>query len=252
MVLEKINENMIYTFVGLGILAIFIILYLVIACKRNGNKGKAYEFLNGILEQIKKVVLGALANIPLSDLKDPEKLAEFVDKALDDIYDKVWEFIQSVVNKKEEGAIDEAALVFLNNKKFVDKYVREIVDELQVKEQIEEKAIEQVDLIAQETLDKSAEEDLENQEKFSDKSMYIDELDEDADLTRGLDTGSPTDAIEGYEEPELNPQRDEEEVLDPENDASVEVIEDEEDDIYYDKSGRARSKKTGKWIKTSK
>ena len=48
---------------------------------------------------------------------------------------------------------------------------------------------------------------------------------------------------------ELNPQVDEPEELDPENDPSVELID---DDIYYDKSGKARSKKTGKWVKLNK
>ena len=42
--------------------------------------------------------------------------------------------------------------------------------------------------------------------------------------------------------------KDEAEDLDPDNDISVEVL-DETEDIYYDKSGRARSKRTGRWAK---
>lgn len=82
-------------------------------------------------------------------------------------------------------------------------------------------------------------------EEFSDTEKYVEESKEE-DLPSGDSGLLPTEE----DLAELNPQRDEEEEeLDPENDISVEVID---DDIYYDKAGRARSKKTGKWTKDPK
>ena len=91
---------------------------------------------------------------------------------------------------------------------------------------------------------KMVEDDNNLQEEFSDQEKYIEESTDD-DLTHGEMVNKPTEE----ELNELNPQVDEEEELDPKNDPSVEVID---DDIYYDKSGRPRSKKTGKWVKANK
>ena len=55
---------------------------------------------------------------------------------------------------------------------------------------------------------------------------------------------------------EIKPQSDEEEEYNPE-DESMEILEDgetgdEDNDIYYDANGRARSKSTGKFVKIEK
>ena len=139
----------------------------------------------------------------------------------------------------------EAVLALLENKEFVEEFIRKLIDSECLQSIIHAKASILLEKSVEAKIAETEEEDKELQEEFSDQEKYIEEL-KDEDQTHGEEIEVPSEE----ELSELNPQTDEPEELDPENDPSVEVIEDE--DIYYDKSGRPRSKKTGKWVKLDK
>lgn len=239
------KDQIICTSIGAGILVLFIILYCILKSKENKNKSKALEFLDNILDEIKEIVLTSISNIDISDLKNL-KIEEIIASILKDIYDGIWEFVQNKINERDDkDIVDKTALKFLNNKNFIDKYIDTIVEKFDVESHIETKISDIQDEEGQKVLDKSEKEDKDLQEEFSDSKKYFTNEVSENDLTVGEDL----EEIPQIELDKLNPQTDEEEKIDLENDSSVEVID---DDIFYDKAGRARSKKTGRYTKVPK
>ena len=240
------NKDLLCTLIGLGVLAVIIILSLIVNNKKKKEtKNNAIDFLDGLLTNIKRVMLETLSNISLSDFADKISREAFISSVLKDIYEATWEYLKDIVEKKKnKNAIDEATGILLENKKFVDSYIEKVIDNSNLEAKILEKYDDEIGTIAEESAKELEDEDKELQEEYSNDDKYIEEVNDEM-LEEIDDKDEPTEE----ELEKLNPQTDEAAELDPENDSSVELID---DDIYYDKGGRPRSRKTGKWVKQNK
>jgi hypothetical protein len=246
------NQDLLVTLIGLGVIVVIAIVFLIYRIRKTGDKQEANDFLEGLYEELKLLVLKVIKSFSLDDLEniDKDTIAKIENAILKSIYDTCWNYVKNVVEKNVDDNKDfftQAVLAFLENKEFVEEFIKKLINSESIGVVIHEKATLLLDNKAEKVLEESIEEDKELQEEFSDQEKYIEEL-KDEDQTRGEEVEEPTEE----ELSRLNPQVDEPEELDPENDPSVEVVEDEDNDIYYDKSGRARSKKTGKWVKLDK
>jgi hypothetical protein len=246
------NTDLLITLIGLGFLLIVGIIVIITSIKKNGDKKEANEFLEGLASELRELILNIIRKFNIDDLDnlDEDSIVKIENSILKDIYNTTWEYIKNVVEKKSESEVDfftQAVLALLENREFVEDFIKRLLDNASTKHTIYNRA----KYIALSTGEKRMEELEEREEQlteeFSDTEKYVEESKEE-DLPSGDSSLLPTEE----DLANLNPQKDEEEEeLDIENDISVEVIE-EDDDIYYDKAGRARSKKTGKWTKDPK
>ena len=239
------NQDLILILIGLMVLAIVGAITIIVSIKRTGDKKEATEFLEGLSVELKNLILKIIRTINPEDFKDldEEKILSIETTILKQIYDTCWDYVTNVVEKKSKETSDfftEAVLALLQNKEFVEDFIKDLINKESIGQIIKSRATGIVDEICQMRLDESKIEDEELEKEYN-KEEYIEESD-DSDLTHGEAVVTPTED----ELNELNPQVDEPEDLDPDNDPSVELID---EDIYFDKSGRARSRKTGKWIK---
>jgi len=239
------NQDLILILIGLGFLIIVGGVTIIVSIKRTGDKKEATEFLEGLSVELKNLILKIIRTINPDDFKDldEEKILNIETVILKQIYDTCWDYVSNVVEKKSKETSDfftEAVLALLQNKEFVESFILDLINKESIGQIIKSRATGIVDEICQMRLDESKIEDEELEKEYN-KEEYIEESN-DSDLTHGEAVVTPTED----ELNELNPQVDEPEDLDPDNDPSVELID---EDIYFDKSGRARSRKTGKWIK---
>lgn len=248
------NQDLLVTLIGLGVIVIIAIVFVIYRIKKTGNKQEADDFLEGLSEEIKNLILKVVKSFTLEDISkiNKDNIAEIENTILQQIYETCWNYVRNVVEKnvdKNKDFFTEAVLALLENKEFVEEFIRKLIDSECLQTIIHAKASILLEKSIENKMVETEEEDKELQEEFSDQEKYIEEL-KDEDQTHGEEIEVPSEE----ELSELNPQTDEPEELDPENDPSVEVVDDDEDDkdIYYDKSGRPRSKKTGKWVKLDK
>ena len=245
------NSDLLLVLIGLGFLVLVGAIFVIYSVKRSGDKKEAEKFLEGLSDKLGDIILEIIRSFDPSDIKDLTEIGlEKIETAiLQKIYDVCWNYIKEVVEKKNAENMDfftRAVLALLENREFVEEFIKKLVEDPSTKHSIYNRC----KYISLSTGEKRMEEMEEREEKlieeFSDEEKYnINDIDE-SDLPSGDSSLIPTEEDLKV----LNPQRDEEEEeLDPENDDSVEVID---DDVYYDKSGRARSKKTGKWTKDPK
>lgn len=239
------NQDLLLTLIGLGVLLIIGIAVVAVSIKKTGDKKEARGFLEGLAKQLEDVILEAISKISLKDLTDITDIEKIEADILKKVYDTAWNYIQKVIEDSDQDFFTKAILALLNNKEFVEDFIREFING-NIANIIWSKSRTILIDTAQDKLDESEKEDKELQEEFSDKDKYFEEV-TDEDQTHGEAKEEPTEE----ELAELNPQVDEPEELDPENDSSVEVV-DVDNEIYYDKSGRPRSKTTGKWVKVDK
>ena len=244
------NQDLLVTLIGLGVIVVIGILFVIYRIRKTGDKQEAEDFLQGLSEELKNLILKVIRTFTLDDLinLDKNSIATIENNILKAIYETCWNYINNVVeNNKDQDFFTQAVLALLENKEFVEEFIRKLIDSECLQSIIHAKASILLEKSVEAKMVETEKEDKELQEEFSDQEKYIEEL-KDEDQTHGEEAEEPTEE----ELTKLNPQVDEPEELDPENDPSVEVVEDEDNDIYYDKSGRARSKKTGKWVKLDK
>ena len=244
------NQDLLLTLIGLGVIAIIAVVFIFYRVKKSGEKQEATDFLEGLYEELKLLVLKVIKSFSIEDIEhiDKDTIVKIENAILKEIYNTCWNYVKNVVEKNLDANKDfftQAVLALLENKEFVEEFIRKLINAESINDIIHTKATTLSDESAEKVLEQNEEEDKELQKEFSDQEKYIEEL-KDEDQTHGEEIEAPTEE----ELAELNHQVDEPEELDPENDPSVEIIED--DDIYYDKSGRPRSKKTGKWVKVNK
>lgn len=246
------NQDLLLILIGLGFLLIVGLLVIIYSIKKTGDKKEANEFLETLSKQLKSLIIDIIRNFDPKDIQDldEDKVVTIETQILKKIYDTCWECIRNIVKEKSQEEPDfftSAVLALLENRDFIEEFINNLITNTTTQSIIHSRAVYISNNIEEDRITKSEERDRELQEEFSDQDKYIEEI-TDEDQTHGEEVEVPTEE----ELAQLNPQVDEPEELDPENDPSVEVIEDEEDDIYYDKSGRPRSRKTGKWIKVNK
>ena len=245
------NQDLLLTLIGLGFIIIIIGAVVIRSIKKTGDKQEATDFLEGLTNEIKDLILKTIRSFSIDDLTnlDQESVAKIENEILKSIYDTCWNYIRNVVENnidKNQDFFTQAVLALLENREFVEEFIRKLITSESLVSIIHTKAASLTETKVEERMLANEEEDKELQEEFSDQDKYIEEV-KDEDQTHGEVKEEPTEE----ELSKLNPQVDEPEELDPENDPSVELI-DENEDIYYDKSGRPRSKKTGKWVKLNK
>jgi len=245
------NNDLLLALIGLGVIAIIGVVFVLYSVKKSGDKKEAERFLDGLSSELVDMILDIIKSFKFDDFKDLSEVdLEKVEIALiEKIYDTSWNYVKKVVEKKNAENMDfftRAVLSLLENKSFVENFIKELVENnSDIQDIIHDKAKDISISASEKILGELEEREEELTEEFSDQDKYV-EVSNEEDLPVGEDEelGVPTEE----ELAELNPQKDEEEELDPENDPSVEVVD---DDIYYDKSGRPRSKKTGKWVKVN-
>jgi len=243
------NNDLLLALIGLGVIAIIAVVFVLYSVKRSGDKKEAERFLDGLSNELVNMVLEIIKSFKFDDFKDLSEVdLEKVEIALiKKIYDICWNYVKKVVEKKNTENMDfftKAVLSLLENRSFVENFIKKLVEgDSDIQDNIHDKARVISISASEKILEELEEREEELTEEFSDQDKYV-EVSNEEDLPVGEDEelGVPTEE----ELAELNPQKDEEEELDPDNDPSVEVVD---DDIYYDKSGRPRSKKTGKWVK---
>ena len=241
------TNDLLLVLIGLGVIVIIAAIFVIYTVKKSGDKKEANKFLEGLTDELKEMILKLIRNFDPSIIKDITeadiiKIEEIIIK---NIYDVTWEYVQKVVEEKSKEDSDfftKAILALLENKEFVEEFIRDLLEKGSTMSIIHSRAQYLQLSIAENRIEECETKEQELQEEFSDQEKYFENANED-DIPVGEYIDEPTEE----ELSKLNPQRDEdEEELDLDNDISVEVLE---DDIYYDKSGRARSKKTGKWTK---
>jgi hypothetical protein len=244
------STKLIVIFIGICLLAIIAIFVILTSIKRTGNKKEAEEFLQGLSDRIRDIILEIIRTFDPSEIKDisEDTIVKIETAILEKIYNVCWGYVKDKVENelnKNPDFFTQAVLALLENKDFVEKFIQDIINgDGYYGELIHSKA-ENIKKVVIENQNEQIEKvDKELEKEFSDQDKYFEEVTED-DLSVGEFKEEPTEE----ELSKLNPQVDEPEDLDPENDPSVELIN---DDIYFDKSGRARSKKTGKWTKLNK
>ena len=244
------GNDLLLVLVGLGVLAIIATIFVFYNVKRSGDKKEAERFLEGLSDKLGDIILEIIRSFEPSDIEDISDAGiEKIETAiLQKIYDVCWNYVKEVVEKKNAENMDfftRAVLSLLENREFVEDFIKRLLDDASTKHTIYNRAKYITLSAGEKRMEELEEREEELTEEFSDTEKYVEESNEE-DLPSGDSGLLPTEE----DLAELNPQRDEEEEeLDPENDISVEVID---DDIYYDKAGRARSKKTGKWTKDPK
>ena len=233
--------------IGICLLAIIAVFVILTSIKRTGNKKEAEEFLQGLSDRIRDIILEIIRTFDPSEIKDisEDTIVKIETAILEKIYNVCWGYVRDKVENeldKNPDLFTQAVLALLENKDFVEKFIRDIINgDGYYGELINSKARNLEKAIVDNKAKELEKEDKELEKEFSDQDKYFKEATEE-DLSSGEFKEEPTEE----ELSKLNPQVDEPEELDPENDPSVELIN---EDIYYDKSGKARSKKTGKWVK---
>ena len=246
------NNDLLLVLIGLGVLVVISVIFVFYTVKRSGDKKEAERFLEGLSGKLEDVILEIIRSFEPSDIEDISDAGiEKIETAiLQKIYDVCWNYVKELVEKKNAENMDfftRAVLSLLENRDFVEEFIKKLVDDASTKHTIYNRAKYVFLTVGERRIEELEEREEELTEEFSDKEKYVEESNEE-DLPSGDSELLPTEE----DLANLNPQRDEEEEeLDPDNDISVEVV-DEDNDIYYDKAGRARSKKTGKWTKDPK
>lgn len=246
------TNDLLLVLIGLGVIAIIAVVFIVYTVKKSGDKKEAKEFLNGLSDTLLDMILDVIRSFDPEDIPEDIEdidLGKIETAILKRIYETCWTYVTEVVKEKDKEDTDfftKAVLALLENKDFVEQFIADLINNGSTKQIIYSRAKYLEFNTAENRMDELEEREQELSEEFSDQDKYVEESNEE-DLPVGEDDELNTPTEE--EVSKLNPQRDEEEEeLDPDNDTSVEVI-DEFEDVYYDKSGRARSKKTGKWTK---
>ena len=227
--------NTLLAIIGGVVVLIFIIIAVIIRIKTKPSaydKEAASNFLNGLSETFYNKMMEIITNINFSEY---DSLIEMEADIIKQIYDSVWDYTEVELAKAAKSDILTAVALKLLDKNSVLKFVDELMEKYEIAQKLETAWAEDFEKRTKGL----AEKDTELEKTFSDESQYIENVSE-SDL-------KPAEQIEPTEEElaSLNPPLDEVDDYDPENDESVEVVE---DDTYIDKNGRKRSKATGRYV----
>ena len=229
-------DNTLLTIIGGLIVLFFIIIAIIIRFKTKPSaydKESAQNFLLGLGDSIYEKMVEIVSNFDVSSYSSIE---EFEVDVLGVIYDDIWDYVTECLEENSKNDILSAMAVKVLNKDYVIKFIDHIAEEYDLENKISDIWFNVFKSKTEgiEDVDNALPDDLANQKN------YIENVTEN-DLVPAQEV-VPTEE----ELASLNPPSDDEKDYDPENDSSVEIIE--EDDTYLDSRGRKRSRTTGRYV----
>jgi Asp-tRNA(Asn)/Glu-tRNA(Gln) amidotransferase C subunit len=230
------DNTTLLTIIGGIIVLILVIIAIIIGLKTNKtNNGKleAENFLTGLSDVFYNKMVEIINEF---DFSQYSSIAEAETAVLKQIYEAVWDYTRRQLDIISNKNILTKLAIKIIDEDFVIKFIDNLASNKNISELIENSYSN----IVKGRLDSMVEEDEKLQEEFSDQSKYVEDFDS-VDLEPAKEEDDNSDDGEP-----INPPRDEEEPYN-ESDESMEIV-DEDDDIYIDKGGRKRSRKTGKWV----
>lgn len=230
------DSNTLLAIIGGIFILICIIIALIIRFKTKPSiydQESATNFLNGLSDTFYDVISDIIENINFDDY---DSLVELENDIIEQIYDTILNYTKDYLNQAaKDDIITSIVFKLLNNEDRIIQFIDELIRKYDVTKKLEGAWAENFKIKTANI----SEADSELEEIYSDKSQYIETV-SDKDLIPAKDV-LPTDE----ELQNLNPPSEEDKEYDPENDDSVEVID---DDSYIDKQGRRRSKSTGRFV----
>lgn len=224
---------------GIIILAVivFAIWFRLKTHPSKADKQAAEDFLNGLADNIYKMITKIINEIDLSKYDSLENLESDI---LKKIYDSVFDYIQSQLAEAANEDILSALVLKVLDKDTIYKFIDKLINNKDVNGQLTN--LWDSNKIKEQSSD-IENEDKELTEEYSDQTKYADKIDDKENLQDSLPPAEEP-VLTQEELNSINPQKDEEEEYNP-NDISMEIVE---DDTYIDKRGRRRSKKTGRYV----
>ena len=179
-------------------------------------------------------------------------LNETYELVLKAIHESCWNYIETHAKSAADKDQLETVVLSVLTRDFVDKFLDSLIENFNVKDLIKDKYEELQ--VGDNFIERVEEEDKALQEKFSDKSQYNEEIDENKDLELAEAGTAYAIKDDGTIDEITRPDDVEDPNLDTENDESVEIEEDsltEEEKaagIHFNKSGRKIDKR-GRFVK---
>lgn len=213
-----------------GVICLLIlgaVFYIIYRKKKENTNLSLNEEINKILNDITDMVVQILTDtIKNIDFGKYESIAEAQAAFLQEVYDKVYTYAFSIL---EEEFKDQKNLIELAKSILTRERIEEFVNEIFGREEIQSKLITHYNEYIEEKTAEAQKEDEAAEQKGQDYENGTIETDdipvEDLDPTK----------LPGVEDPELIPHEErEEEVIDPENDPSVEIVKTETVPIVED------------------
>ena len=227
--------NNVLTIILSGVILCLIILAVVIRFKSKPSaydKEEAEKFLKGLSETFYNKMLSIVSTVDINSFSSLEDLEVSI---LNEIYDVIWDYVEEELEEASKSDIITAMVLKVLNKNFVIKFVDKLIEEYKINDNLCSKWNKKLES-ASETIEA---EDKDLQEKFSNSEEFIEEFSEN-DLKEAENVEPTAEDLAS-----IIPPSDEEKEYNPEEDESVELIDDE---IYIDANGRKRDKKTGRFV----
>ena len=240
----------------------FIILALIVAAiylryknsPKQEDKEAAKKFLDGLKDTLYNMMLSIIRE---TDYSQYETFTDLESAIMLKINESCQKYIESELEKSTD-ALSVLALKALKTG-MIDEFIEFIISNFNVEDTMRT----HFNSIYQENLDESVKEDEKLQEEFSNEEEYyakeessveeLDKVDEEEIINENEKHISELNPVREEGEEPYNPDDDSMEILDEGDDGeeTENISEDEEDDIFFDSNGRARSKATGRFIKTN-
>ena len=210
------NAELITAIGAILVLAIMVgVGALLIRKKNNNNTKAAVEFLEGLGDELIKIIVTTIKDIDPSKIDSVE---EFEITVLNAVYDNAWDYVAEEMNKRLDD--DSIIKTILN---IIDKdYVIKFIDTLCEKAGITD-SIQGEYMSYRLSVNNTEEQDEALAEEYADEEKYFTEEVEDEHLEPATEPVHTEEEIAA-----LNPQRDEEEEFDA-ADESMEIIPEEDE-----------------------
>lgn len=229
------DTNTIVTILSGAVILICIIVAIVIRYKSNPSaidKESAKKFLDGLSDTFYDKIMEIINNI---DFSKYNSLVELEADVLNTIYETIWNYVEEELKDAAKTDILTALALKVLNKDFVDKFVEDLINKLNIEWKLE------AAWSKNHNFDDKVKEIQNNDVSEFTGNDYVEDS-SSVELEPATEEKIPEEELK-----KLIPQSDDEEVLDPENDNSVEVVDDDSN-VTIDSKGRKRDKKTGRFV----
>lgn len=216
------------------IIALIVIVAIIIILDKKfipskADKQKARDFLVSLKDTIHAVMLKAISEFNFSTYTGTDDIE--IDM-IGDIFIAIKDCIEiEAYNTKND--LKPLVIKALESPLLIDDFIMTMIDEYKIKDVI----YDTVNNYIQSKNIEIESEDKKLEEQFSSDDYNEEEMEV---LPEAVKEEVPEEELK-----KLNPPSDEEEAYNA-NDSSMELVN---EDIFYDKNGRARSKTTGKYVK---